>query len=167
MNTDNSLRPNALARTVLRLRLSIRRPPRARGPERPARPDAHAHDEFAPVDQQRHLERPHNPQSGQPDVLDARGVFNDHRKFIASQSCRKPDSLRRPLQALRKAHEYPIAESMPHAVVDVFEVVDIEEQYTDRVVRPSLLESAALSSANSSRRFGSAVKGSCSANSLS
>ena len=97
------------------------------------RSHADADDKIATIHRQWLLEGLHYRVARQAYVLYRRRTLEDHGEFIASDPGRKSEGPRRLLQALREAHEYAIAKCVPHAVIKVFEVVQIKEQHANTI----------------------------------
>ena len=96
-----------------------------------ARSDAHAHGDAAPLDAERPFESADDAMSGQERRLRRIDLLVHDREFIAPQARGETESLGGLLQALSDADEHAVAEGVAHAVVEILEVVEIDEEYGD------------------------------------
>src|SRR5450631_232148 len=96
-----------------------------------ARPDAHADDKISTINRQRFLKGLNNARSRSPYSLAIPRMLENHGKFIPAQPRGETKILGRHLKTSRETHENAIAKGMPHAVVDVFKIVDVEKKHCD------------------------------------
>src|ERR1700683_200620 len=94
-----------------------------------ARPDAHADNKLATIDGQWLLKSLNNTHPGRLDVFAALSTGENDGKFVATQPCSKTERLDCRLQTFRKTHQDTIAKGVPHAVVDVLEIVNIKKEH--------------------------------------
>src|ERR1700726_1635000 len=105
------------------------------------RPDTHADQELALLNEQRLLERANQCAAGAGDIFHTAGALLDDRKLVSAQTGGEAAELGRLAQPLRDALEHEISESVPHAVIYVLEVVEVNKKDADlRAVACRVLE---------------------------
>src|SRR5450755_4322282 len=92
-----------------------------------ARPDTHADNKLAAIDRQRLLKGLNNTHPGRLDVFAALSTGENDGEFVATQPRSKTERLDCRLQTFRKTHQDTIAKGVPHAIVDVLEIVNIKK----------------------------------------
>ena len=129
------------AHTAAALRLGVeqRRVGRAQEPFRvaavdreQARTEAEAHQELAPVDDERLLEALHQPVRGALDVCGRLHPLDDDGELVAAEARAEADLPHHRAQALGNRLQHAVAEHVAHAVVDVLEVVEVEEEHAGK-----------------------------------
>ncbi len=110
-----------------------------RGPQQPfgvapmvredAGAEAEAHEQFAPVDDQRLLETADDPVGCPLDVLRAPRRCANHRELVAAEARAVAEVADGGAQALGHGLQHAVAEHVTHAVVDVLEVVEVQEEH--------------------------------------
>ena len=64
-----------------------------------------------------------------PGILDVRRAGQHHREFVAAEACGETAVRDRVAQAFSDGFQNLVAETVPHRVVDVLEVVQIEKKH--------------------------------------
>jgi hypothetical protein len=95
---------------------------------------AETHQQLASVDNERFLKRTHECLAGILNLGDTRGAFIHHREFIATEACGESRCADRAQQALCDRLQDAIAEIMTHAVIDVLEMVQVQEQHAHEFI---------------------------------
>src|SRR6185503_17233117 len=63
-------------------------------------------------------------------------AFYQHRKLIASQPCRRILRTQRAQQSLRSRYQNNVSRSMAEHVINLFELVEIQKQYSAALIGP-------------------------------
>ncbi len=93
----------------------------------------HTHHQLPTVHHQRGAECRDDALAQRADIFDAAGVFPDHGELIPAEPRRKPALTHHSFEAFAHGHQHAVAERVPHPIVDVLEVVDVQKHDAHQV----------------------------------